>query len=136
MEGMTAAHNAVRCAVGASPPIPPLAWSAAIAGVAQAYAEQLSGSCDLIHSSSGYGENLAGSYGSPQAVVDAWAAEIDNFSYTTFPECCSGVCGHYTQIVWRDAAQFGCGHASCANGGSVWVCDYDPPGNFIGQMPY
>jgi uncharacterized protein YkwD len=136
MEGMTAAHNAVRCAVDASPPIPPLAWSSTVAATAQAYAEQLAANgCNLTHSGSGYGENLAVG-GSPQGVVDGWAAEIGNFSYVVFPDSCSGVCGHYTQIIWRDSSALGCGSAPCAGGGSVFVCNYDPPGNFIGQMPY
>jgi pathogenesis-related protein 1 len=45
------------------------------------------------------------------------------------------MCGHYTQIVWRNTKAVG-----CAVGGKgareVWVCDYDPPGNYVGQRPY
>jgi pathogenesis-related protein 1 len=58
---------------------------------------------------------------------------------------CSGVCGHYTQIVWRSSQRLGCGVAVCTTG-SPWgspspswtyvVCNYDPPGNYVGQRPY
>ena len=59
---------------------------------------------------------------------------------------CSGVCGHYTQIVWRSTTEVGCGLRVCTTGspfdshpGATWtmvVCDYRPPGNFRGQRPY
>jgi hypothetical protein len=136
--GITAAHNAARCAAGASPEIPPLAWSSSLAAVAQAYAEVLAGQgCDLVHSGGPYGENLFAGTGSypPDFVVDAWMSEADCFTYTTFPECCSCTCGHLTQVLWRESTTLGCGVASCG-GGEVWVCNYDPPGNYLGEMPY
>ena len=40
--------------------------------------------------------------------------------------------GHFTQVVWRGTREVGCGHAQC-NGNDIWVCQYDPPGNFEGQ---
>lgn len=135
--GITAAHNEVRQAVGQT--IPDLSWSPALASVAQAYADQLaSAGCDLVHSSNDYGENLfwgSASY-SPADVVGAWADEISCFSYTTFPETCGCTCGHYTQIVWRNTTHVGCGIGACPGGGEVWVCNYDPPGNYLGEMPY
>jgi pathogenesis-related protein 1 len=45
------------------------------------------------------------------------------------------VCGHYTQIVWRDTTSVGCAAQSCPQG-EIWVCDYSPPGNYVGQHPY
>jgi len=45
------------------------------------------------------------------------------------------VCGHYTQIVWRDTKQVGCGVAR-DNRREIWVCNYDPPGNWVGHRPY
>ncbi len=137
--GMTAAHNQVRAAVQSPEPVPPLQWSPAIAEVAQAYAEQLGAAgCPLEHSGGSYGENLfwgSGNYSAAE-VVGAWAEEISCFTNTTFPDACGCLCGHYTQIVWRDSAQLGCGVGACPGGGEIWVCNYDPPGNFIGQMTY
>ena len=39
--------------------------------------------------------------------------------------------GHFTQVVWRDTREVGCGTASC-KGLDIFVCNYDPPGNVEG----
>ncbi|PKI53176.1 hypothetical protein CRG98_026437 [Punica granatum] len=46
------------------------------------------------------------------------------------------VCGHYTQVVWRNSVRLGCAKIRCITGGTFIGCNYDPPGNFIGQQPY
>ncbi len=141
MQGMTAAHNAARASVNppASTPIPPLVWSGEVAAVAQAYAEK----CVFEHSQSPYGENLYASSGSstPADVVTSWVSEAADYDYAS--NNCSGICGHYTQVVWADTTKLGCGMANCTTGSpfgsgswQIWVCNYDPPGNFIGQKPY
>ena len=99
--GITAAHNAARCAVPTSDPLAPLEWSAGIAATAQAYADTLaSQGCSLTHSSSPFGENLFGGSGSydGQFVVDVWMEEESCFTGTSVDDC-SCVCGHYTQVV-------------------------------------
>jgi hypothetical protein len=162
LAGITAAHNAVRARVMTDTPLPPLEWGADIAEVAQAYAEKLATSCSstLVHSSSqerhGWGENLAemGGFGSApagsaQQAVDLWESEQSCYTYGAFQAgvnatCTSqcsqyGGCGHYTQLVWRKTKRVGCGVADCMQGStrrSYWVCNYDPPGNYIGQLPY
>ncbi len=141
MAGMTAAHNAIRCAVPSPPAgqLPMLQWSSSLASYATDWANHLaSWGCPLQHSSGPYGENLfkGSSTYQPEYVVGAWADEISCFSYQQFPGCCSCTCGHYTQIVWRDTTEVGCGMATCPGGGQVWSCSYDPPGNYLGQMPY
>jgi pathogenesis-related protein 1 len=147
--GITQEHNRIRAAVSASPPLPDLAWSQDLADVAESYAKKLASSgCSLVHSQGPYGENLA-FFGGQQAtaaeVVDLWAGEKSCWTFGTFEEtdscssACndSGGCGHYTQVVWRDTKLVGCGVAACTNGdGEVWVCNYDPPGNFVGEKPY
>jgi len=143
LRGITAEHNRVRAAVGAG--LPDLAWSDDLAQGAQAYADRLTSSCDLVHSGGPFGENLAwfgGQQATPAQVVDLWAAEGDCYTFGRFLESdgCGGACdacGHYTQLVWRDTRLVGCGVAACAGrGGEIWVCNYDPPGNFVGQEPY
>ena len=112
-------------------------WDEDIAAVAQAYAETLAQDCSLVHSSSGYGENLFAAWGiasSGEDVVEAWASEEANYDYDA--NTCSDVCGHYTQVVWADSSRLGCGRADCFDGGEVWVCNYDPPGNFNNRRPY
>jgi hypothetical protein len=148
MVGMTEAHNAVRDSIEPpnGTPLPPLDWSCDVAAVAQAYADELAATmnCDLVHSGGDYGENLYWSSGfqpTPQDVVDAWASEAPCYSYGVFPDQCSvvpgqcEVCGHYTQMVWRNTEVVGCGMAECGQA-QVWVCNYDPPGNYLDQYPY
>ncbi|MCA9635011.1 MAG: hypothetical protein KC420_03145, partial [Myxococcales bacterium] len=62
--------------------------------------------------------------------VGAWASEASAYNAQT--GACSGVCGHYTQIVWSSTSALGCGYATCG-AGEIWVCNYDPRGNILGQ---
>ena len=145
---MTEAHNAIRAQVSASPALPNLKWSQELADVAESYAAEIAQSCSLVHSGGPYGENIAmfgGGDATAAEVVNLWASEKSCYTYGTFKtgDSCtsacdrSGGCGHYTQVVWRDTEVVGCGLAACANGrGEMWVCNYDPPGNFIGKVPY
>ena len=145
---MLDAHDAVRA--GAQPiPDPPLAdlgWSASVASVAQAWAD----GCSYAHNPGrgALGENIAatappGAYDATRVVDDLWAAEADHYDYAT-NTCAPGqVCGHYTQIVWRDTTALGCAMRTCATGSpfgsgswDFWVCDYAPPGNWVGERPY
>jgi pathogenesis-related protein 1 len=144
-DAMLAAHNRVRAQVG----VAPLHWSAALAGSAQAWADQLAtrNGCAMKHS--GPGENLYWasplSYSDgrrepqsidPEHVADAWAGERRFYRPAT-NDCAAGqVCGHYTQMVWGTTTQVGCAYRVCANDEQVWVCHYRPAGNIIGQPPY
>ncbi|WP_437672906.1 CAP domain-containing protein [Sorangium sp. So ce131] len=142
MRGMTAAHNRARAAVDppADPPLRPLSWSPEIAAAAQAYAEK----CVWEHSETGYGENLyatSGTSATPDEVVATWLAEVDDYDLES--NTCSAICGHYTQVVWADSLELGCGVADCTSGSprdggawQIWVCNYDPPGNYVGERPY
>jgi uncharacterized protein YkwD len=131
--GTLAAHNAVRARMG----IAPLAWSARLAARAQDWADILLERRQFGHRpSSPYGENLfeiTGATASPAQVVNAWAAESRDYDYNS--NRCRGVCGHYTQIVWDVTKEVGCAVAR-GSGREVWVCDYDPPGNWVGKRPY
>ena len=128
-----ARHNAVRARLG----MHPLAWSDRLAAHAQAWADTLLARNQFIHRpNSTYGENLfdiTGATASPAQVVNAWSAESRNYDYTS--NRCSGKCGHYTQIVWRDTKRVGCAVAR-GREREVWVCNYDPPGNWVGKRPY
>jgi pathogenesis-related protein 1 len=130
---MLAAHNAVRQAVG----VPALTWSVELATFAQQWANQLVARGQFAHRrNSPYGENLyeiTGARTTPSEVVDQWASESKNYRYGS--NTCRGVCGHYTQIVWRDTRRVGCAVARTGRT-EVWVCNYDPPGNWIGKRPY
>lgn len=110
----------------------------------------------------GYGENLAQSGSrparmtTPSFAVDGWAAEAKCWTYGTISDplrgggtekcdttCYMGLhsdgCGHYTQVIWRDSTQLGCGVSTCTADGvtyDIWICNYAPPGNIIGRAPY
>ena len=45
------------------------------------------------------------------------------------------MCGHYTQIVWKTTTEFGCAKSIC-EGNVTWVCNYNPPSNWVGEKPY
>jgi hypothetical protein len=141
MQGMLEAHNAARAAVNppASPPIPDLVWSNEVAQTAEAWAYN----CKFMHSGNNYGENIYATSGSskPADVVSSWVSEDKDYDYAS--NTCTNVCGHYTQVVWRNSARLGCGMANCTTNSpfgsgawQFWVCNYDPPGNFGGQKPY
>jgi len=129
---MLAAHNAVRARVG----MPPLGWSGRLAAHAKGWADTLLARRQFVHTpNSPYGQNLyeiRSATASPAQVVNAWASESRNYDYAS--NRCRGVCGHYTQIIWRTTKQVGCAVAR-GGGREVWVCDYDPPGNWTGQRP-
>jgi uncharacterized protein YkwD len=113
----------------------PLAWSAKLAASALAWAKHLrQHGCAFEHSNTQYGENLAaGTTGAMSAadVVAMWYREVADYDFraATF----SPDSGHFTQLVWAGTAQVGCGQVSC-KGMDIWVCQYDPPGNVIGDF--
>lgn len=129
-DAFVAAHNAVRAKHCAGP----LTWSTKLAAYAQKWADTLRAKgCAFDHSHGPYGENLAaGSEGvlDPAGTVDYWYSEIKQYR---FPDGGFSMnTGHFTQLVWRGTKSVGCGHATC-NGLDVWVCEYDPPGNWEGE---
>ena len=115
LAGMVSAHNQVLARVES----PALRWSSALARQAQDWADHLqtTKSCEMEHSHApNVGENLAwasGQHLTPAAVVDMWARESRDFDPAS-GRCTPGaVCGHYTQIVWRNTREVGCAMASC-----------------------
>ena len=166
LEGMTAAHNAVRAMVATTPAIPPLMWSSTLAAYAQQWATTLASNPATCAQpqhrpaselqANDYGENLADYLGemSPvitaQQVVDVWGDEKACWTYGTIQgtaacnmTCIANLhsddCGHYTQIVWRKTLELGCGVATCKSGGlmeDIWICNYSPAGNSAGETPY
>lgn len=123
-------HNAVRAEVGTAP----LTWSEPAARAAKQHADR----CKFAHSTSNsYGENLfMGTAGAstPTDVVTMWANEKKFYDAKT-GKCTGGECGHYSQVVWSKTTAVGCAKATCS-AMDLWVCEYDPPGNYVGQRAY
>ncbi|CAA7402387.1 unnamed protein product [Spirodela intermedia] len=128
-------QNAVRVRHG----VPPLRWSAALAMVAGAYAEQRRADCALVHSTNDYGENLFWGQGrlwTPSDAVAAWTAEEASYDYANNVCDPAADCSHYTQLLWRWTKNVGCDKVFCASGDSFIICNYYPHGNVVGQRPY
>jgi uncharacterized protein YkwD len=132
---MVQAHNVVRERFR----IPPLIWSDRLAARAQEWADTLLSRHQFVHRpKSAYGENLfeiTGATASPNEVVGSWAAEARDYNYRANSCRPGAACGHYTQIVWRNSSSVGCGVAR-GHGREIWVCNYNPPGNWVGERPY
>ncbi len=131
---MLQAHNQWRQTVG----VPPLTWSDDLAEYAQEWANKLaSENFQMYHRPNNpYGENLTWASHqqlTPSQVVDMWGAEVAQYDYAS--NQCSGVCGHYTQVVWQKTTQVGCAFVR-SHPQEIWVCNYNPPGNYRGQKPY
>lgn len=147
---MLDAHNQWRAKVGT----PALIYSSELAASSQRWADHLKAKnqCRMQHSKSDgkYGENLYWASAvrwsdgkrevqqvSPQKVVDAWGSEVKDYDYS-LNICAQGkMCGHYTQVVWKTTRSVGCALAVCEDSREqVWVCQYQSPGNWVGQKPY
>jgi hypothetical protein len=129
------AHNQVRD----RRELPPLRWSPHLEVLAHEWAVHLANLGALEHDHTRrVGQNLFASWGAasrPSYVVAKWAEELNHYDERRF-RCAPGqVCGHFTQLIWRETKEVGCGVASRGNG-QYWVCYYSPPGNIIGENPY
>ena len=141
------AHNAARRTDGVQQD---LEWAPDLAAIAQEWAEIRSEPCDMVHrQDSDLGENIFWASPvmfsdgrrevqdiAPSAVVEAWVSEKADYHYDT-NSCNEGkMCGHYTQVVWGQTREVGCGMKVCPDNAQVWVCNYRPAGNVVGQRPW
>ncbi len=155
-DAIVATHNKARAEVG----VAAMKWSDALQQKAEAWAAELknTNNCSMKHS--GPGENLFWGGASKSATskdangnwiwqesvqnvseemaVNSWVSEKQWFNYAdnTCKAPAGKACGHYTQVVWKNSTEVGCGKAICDNKTQVWVCNYSPAGNIVGQKPY
>ncbi|NWU80325.1 PI16 inhibitor, partial [Onychorhynchus coronatus] len=137
-------HNRYRSQV--SPParaMMKMTWDKELESLAQSYAEK----CIWDHNKERgrRGENLFAM--APmlelEFAVEDWNGEEKFYNLTT-STCAPGqMCGHYTQVVWSDTKQIGCGAKFCekiegieTENMHLLVCNYYPPGNVKGKKPY
>jgi uncharacterized protein YkwD len=140
--------NKIRAEVGS----PPLKWDCKLAEESQKWAEYLARNKKFIHSKAkNYGENLfmgirftmnllSGEkevqvYSLSEAIKN-WYSEKKYYVHGKSDWCMEGkVCGHYTQLVWKNTKYIGCGKA--VSGVKTYiVCRFYPAGNIIGEQPY
>jgi hypothetical protein len=82
-----------------------------------------------------YGENtfdIENAAATPRLVVQSWATEAKDYDLRR--AVCRTRCGHYTQMIWSDTREVGCGVAR-SRSREVWICNYNPPGNIAGESP-
>ncbi|XP_028934398.1 glioma pathogenesis-related protein 1-like isoform X2 [Ornithorhynchus anatinus] len=69
---------------------------------------------------------------SVSSAIQNWYNEVHHYTYET--HYCSGVCGHYTQVVWATSYKVGCavqfcpqvfGHKGLTNA-AHFICNYGP----------
>jgi pathogenesis-related protein 1 len=141
------AHNRERRRIG----VGDLAWDVKLAARAQEWAKHLcrggKSPPALQHRPSepgGPGENLWEAVSTEPTTfpigdaVKSWAGEQKHYDPRS-GRCRGGVCGHFTQLVWRSTTHVGCGVASCQAGAftaTIWACNYAPAGNLLGQRAY
>jgi hypothetical protein len=139
--------NAARIETGSAP----FTWNAAVAATADSWAA----GCSWMHAARGQriymgtqmGENLGAGSGTnwtPEGLGQGWIEE-EQFYDCPSNTCAGGeVCGHYTQVIWRNSTQVGCAIRTCTigspfgNGSGSWrflVCRFLPAGNDTNQRP-
>ena len=124
------AHKKARADVN----LPPLTWNCRLAKMAQEWANR-----GIVEHrpENDFGENIAATEAadtSPVVGVKDWLTE-KSFWNNTAAQCQTGKsCYHYTQVVWKDTTEVGCGINRKASGKMkmLFVCNYDPAGNFPG----
>ncbi|XP_021776180.1 pathogenesis-related protein 1A-like [Chenopodium quinoa] len=128
------AHNAARAEVG----VENIEWDDELAAYAQQYANQRMDDCALEHSQGPYGENIVAGPGDASGIdaVKMWVDEKANYDYDSNTCAPNEMCGHYTQVVWRNSVRLGCARVLCNGGGIFITCNYEPRGNFNGEKPY
>lgn len=129
------AHNRIRSEVKAAP----LRWSDDAEAQAQRWANTLARRCDIEHSQgSGFGENLfMGTIGYYDELdgIKAWEEEKRNYNGQPLSRSLAPSVGHYTQMIWPQTRELGCATSVC-NNNLILVCNYYPPGNYLGESAY
>ena len=69
-----------------------------------------------------------------------WYDEIQFYDYNNPGQKKAGseseMIGHFTQVVWNNTLEIGCGLAKGSDNFIYSVCNYSPPGNYIGAQNY
>lgn len=111
----------------------PVQWVSFLEDSATRWAKELANKNKFEHSTSIYGENIAGTYSnSPLSdAIKMWYSEETIYDYSK--PGFSFDTGHFTQLVWNSTREIGAGVSKMSNGMWVIVMQYNPPGNYAGQ---
>ncbi|XP_019428162.1 PREDICTED: pathogenesis-related protein PR-1-like isoform X3 [Lupinus angustifolius] len=136
MDEFLHAHNWVRSKYNLSS----LTWDMKLENFASSYLMVRYEDCKMIHSTSEYGENLFWGkklHWKPSDAVYYWYDEYNWYDLKTLKCSPQKVCGHFTQLVWKDSIRVGCALQHCKDRslGMLIACEYDPPGNYPDENP-
>ncbi len=128
---------------------PNMTESSSLNKSAQSWAEHLASTGAFEHSDTKAGENIYASYTTVSSVdaanlgnqaVKSWYDEVSAYDYAN-PSFSENT-GHFTQVVWKNSTELGCGAAQGVKTiqGNEYkalyvVCQYSPAGNVSGQFP-
>ncbi|KAI1497002.1 CAP domain-containing protein [Biscogniauxia marginata] len=104
-------------------------WNATLEDYASGY---LAGTCEFRHSGGPYGENLAIGCSNATSCVEAWGDEGRGFDFDD-PDFTEET-GHFSQLVWKNTTDVGCGRRLCGDSSWYLACEYWPRGNVIGAF--
>lgn len=104
-------------------------WNDTLADFAAEYLDE-NDDCDFEHSGGPYGENIAIGYPNVTAAVEAWGDEREEYNFKKGEF--SVETGHFTQLVWKNTTDVGCGRRLCGESGWFLACEYWPRGNVVG----
>ncbi|TMW54435.1 hypothetical protein DOY81_000427 [Sarcophaga bullata] len=131
-EEVLAAHNEYRAKHSCGP----LVLNKQLNNLASEWAKHLANTNTLQHRKNNkYGENLYMSTGIGKKThvlaVQSWYEEVQNYNFNR--PGFSPNTGHFSQVVWKTTKELGVGVAT--KGDRTWVvCNYDPPGNIVGNF--
>nr|XP_009510114.1 PREDICTED: glioma pathogenesis-related protein 1-like [Phalacrocorax carbo] len=144
IEDCVTAHNKFRSKV--NPPASNMfrmSWDAALAKSAKAWAKKCKFKHNIHLKVAGkmhptfttVGENIwtgTATIFSVDAALSNWFNEVRSYSFSN--NKCSGICGHYTQVVWAESFKVGCAVHFCNTveyfprvvKAAHFVCNYGP----------
>jgi len=134
-------HNDLRTPLG----VPKVTWSSSLASSATKWAKEIARMNKLQHSTGRdhVGENVSYTATKPDSLsrlIQMWIDERKYYTHKAYPNCSktgdSGDVGHYTQMIWKDTTEIGCGIATSSSNKDYLVCQYKTSGNRSGKFAY
>ncbi|XP_049821143.1 scoloptoxin SSD552 [Aethina tumida] len=123
-------------------------WDSCLASEAQ----RIANTCEYMHQKAScstwgaIGQNLyTSSSTSDSNKVSNWTSAttswFDEYKLFTYSSTYNPNASHYTQMVWATTDSVGCGwtyytDSSVYKYKKLYVCNYGPAGNYVGQYPY
>jgi len=129
---------------------PDLVWSTALEDSAKKWALKCIWAHNTTINGGGYGQNIAAGVSKSAVgvvVSDLWYNNEMPYFAGQYGKSQPNMdsfekWGHFTQVVWKQTSKVGCYTAPCSQGmsnvngryTSFTVCNYGPPGNFLGNF--